>query len=36
MTSIVHELTYVNTPQQNKVAERKNHHILEMVKSLLS
>ncbi|XP_029129864.1 uncharacterized protein LOC109816369 isoform X2 [Cajanus cajan] len=32
---IVHELTCVNTPQQNGVAERKNRHLLEVTRALL-
>nr|KYP73597.1 Retrovirus-related Pol polyprotein from transposon TNT 1-94 [Cajanus cajan] len=32
---IVHELTCVNTPQQNEVAERKNLHLLEVTRALL-
>ncbi|RDX71652.1 hypothetical protein CR513_48974, partial [Mucuna pruriens] len=32
---VVHELTCVNTLQQNGVAERKNHHLLEVVRALL-
>ncbi|RDX74278.1 hypothetical protein CR513_45993, partial [Mucuna pruriens] len=28
---IIHELTCVNTPQQNEVAKQKNHHLLEDV-----
>ena len=30
-----HETTCPQTPQQNGVAERKNHHLLEMARSLL-
>lgn len=32
---IVHQATCPNTPQQNGVAERKNHHLLEVVRALL-
>ncbi|RDX84124.1 hypothetical protein CR513_34877, partial [Mucuna pruriens] len=32
---VVHELTCVNTPQQNGVAKTKNHHLLEVAKALL-
>jgi len=27
---IVHEFTYVDTPQQNDIVERKNRHLLEV------
>jgi transposase InsO family protein len=32
---IVHQTTYVNTPEQNDVAERKNKHILKVTRCLL-
>ncbi|RDX96169.1 hypothetical protein CR513_21208, partial [Mucuna pruriens] len=32
---VVHELTCVNTPQQNEIAERKNRHLLEVARVLL-
>jgi len=32
---IVHELTFFNTPQQNKVAKRKDCHLLEVARALL-
>ena len=32
---IVHEFTCVDTPQQNGIAERKNRHLLEVVRALL-
>jgi len=28
---IIHQTSYPNTPQQNGVAERKSHHLLEIV-----
>ena len=32
---IIHESSYVSTPQQNKVAERKNRHILEVAHTMM-
>ena len=32
---IEHQTTYVNTPEQNGVAERKNRHLLEVARSLM-
>ncbi|RDX81590.1 hypothetical protein CR513_37704, partial [Mucuna pruriens] len=32
---VVHELMCMNTPQQNGVVEKKNHHFLEVVKAFL-
>jgi len=32
---VVHELTCVDTPQQNGVAERKNRYLLEVTRALL-
>ena len=32
---VVHELTCVDLPQQNGVAERKNRHLLEVGRALL-
>jgi len=34
LNDIAHELTCVNTPQQNGIAERKNHHLLEVARAL--
>jgi hypothetical protein len=32
---ILHQTTCINTPEQNGISERKNHHILEITRSLL-
>ena len=32
---VVHELTCVDTPKQNEVAERKNCHLFEVTRALL-
>ncbi|RDX78520.1 hypothetical protein CR513_41192, partial [Mucuna pruriens] len=32
---VAHKLTCANTPQQNGVAKRKNHHLLEVPRTLL-
>jgi len=32
---VIHELTCVDTPQQNEVAKRKNHHLLNITRTLL-
>jgi hypothetical protein len=32
---IVHQTTCPYTPQQNKIAEQKNHHFLEVVRASL-
>jgi transposase InsO family protein len=32
---IIHEFTYVDTPQQNGVVERKNRHLLEVARAIL-
>jgi transposase InsO family protein len=32
---ILHQTSYPGTPPQNGVAERKNHHILEVARSLM-
>lgn len=34
-SGIMHQNTCVNTPRQNRVAERKNRHILEVTRSFL-
>ena len=32
---IIHHSSYVDTPQQNGIAERKNRHILEVTRALM-
>jgi hypothetical protein len=32
---IIHQSSCVNTPQQNRLAERKNIHLLEITRALL-
>ncbi|RDX80367.1 hypothetical protein CR513_39090, partial [Mucuna pruriens] len=32
---IIHELTYINTLQQNEVVKQENHHLLKVAKALL-
>lgn len=32
---MIHQSFYVNTPQQNKILERKNCHILEVARALM-
>ena len=32
---IIHDSSCITTPQQNRVAERKNHHLLECTQALL-
>jgi transposase InsO family protein len=32
---IIHQMTRVNTPEQNGVGEKKNRHILEVTRCLL-
>ena len=32
---ILHQRSCVNTPKQNGISERKNHHLLEVARSLL-
>ena len=32
---ILHQSSYVHTPQQNGVAERKNRHLVEIARTLL-
>ena len=32
---VVHQSSYVNTPQQNGIAERKNRHLLDVARSLM-
>lgn len=31
---IIHQSSYVNTPQENRIAKRKNRHLLEVVGGL--
>jgi transposase InsO family protein len=35
LNGLKHQTTYVNTPEQNGVAERKNRHLLEVARSIL-
>jgi transposase InsO family protein len=35
LNGIEHQMTCVNTPEQNGVAERKNRHLLEVARSLM-
>lgn len=32
---LIHQSSWVNTPQQNKISERKNHNLLEVARALL-
>jgi hypothetical protein len=32
---IIHQTSCVHTPEQNRISERKNHHIIEMTRCLL-
>ena len=32
---IIHQSSYINTPQQNGVEERKDKHLLEVTRALL-
>ena len=35
MHVIIHQTSYVQTPQQNGIAKRKNHDLLEKTRSLM-
>ena len=32
---ILHQISYIDTPSQNRIAERKNRHLLEIARALL-
>ena len=35
MEGIFHQSSYTDTPQQNRVAEQKNRHLLEVIRALI-